>query len=344
MKFFDRIKLTGAASTTVLALVSGSAMAQQKNVRFVLDWVFQGQQSVFTLPADDRTYAKYNLNVTVDRGAGSGDAVTKVASGTYDIGLADVYTMMNHNANNPDRKLIAVALVHDKSALSIASLKTAKINSPADLNGKRLAAPLGDASRQVFPLFASINKLNQGSMEWITVTPQLRETMLVRGQADAISGHITTITMNLRSMGVAMDNVNLMLYADHGVELYGHALITTPAFAQANPQVITDFIRSTVHGLNVMIRDRDAAMASIKKRDPLVNDEIEKARIQLSLDAMFLSRNVLENGMSNVDMTRLSRTLDQAAEAFQVKTKQSAADTYTDRYLPPRSELRVIGK
>jgi hypothetical protein len=43
-------------------------------------------------------------------------------------------------------------------------------------------------------------------------------------------------------------------------------------------------------------------------------------------------------------MTRLSRTLDQAAEAFQVKTKQSAADTYTDRYLPPRSELRVIGK
>ena len=344
MKLFDRIRLTGAASAAVLALLSTQAVAQQKNVRFVLDWVFQGQQSVFTLPADDGTYAKYNLNVTVDRGAGSGDAVTKVASGTYDIGLADVYTMMNHNANNPDRKLIAVALVHDKSALSIASLKTAKIASPADLNGKKLAAPLGDASRQVFPLFALINKLNQGSTEWITVTPQLRETMLVRGQADAISGHVTTIMMNLRNMGVAADSVNLMLYADHGVELYGHALITTPAFAQANPQTVTDFIRATVHGLNVMIRDRDAAIASIKKRDPLVNEEIEKARIQMSLDAMFLSPNVLKNGMSNVDMGRLSRTLDQAADAFQVKTKQSVGDTYTERYLPPRSELRVIGK
>lgn len=344
MKLFDRIRLTGAASAAVLALVSNNAVAQQKNVKFVLDWVFQGQQSVFTLPSDDGTYAKYNLNVTVDRGAGSGDAVTKVASGTYDIGLADVYTMMNHNANNPDRKLIAVALVHDKSALSIASLKANKISSPADLNGKKLAAPLGDASRQVFPLFASVNKLNQGSMEWITVTPQLRETMLVRGQADAISGHVTTIMMNLRNMGVPSENVNLMLYADHGVELYGHALVTTAAFAQANPQVITDFIRATVHGLNVMIRDRDAAMASIKKRDPLVNEEIEKARIQMSLDAMFLSPNVLKNGMSNVDMARLARTLDQAADAFQVKTKQSVGDTYTERYLPPRAELRVIGK
>lgn len=333
-----------AVTLAASALISGNALAQQKNMKFVLDWAFQGQQAVFTIPADDGTYARYNLNVTVDRGAGSGDAVAKVAAGTYDIGLADLYTMMNHNANSPERKLIAVALVHDKSALSVASLKKSNIRKPTDLNGKKVAAPLGDASRQVFPLFASLNQVNPALLEWITVTPQLRETMLIRGQADAITGHITTITMNLRGMKIPADDVNLMLYADYGVELYGHALVVAPAFAQQNPQLVTDFIRATVHGLNVMIRDRDAAFASVKKRDGLLDEELEKARIQMSLDAMFMSQNVLKNGMSNVDRGRLTRTLDQAAQAFEIKVKQGVDEVYTERYLPPRSELRVVSK
>ena len=338
------IRFACAATLVAAAFASGSANAQQKNIKFVLDWAFQGQQAVFTIPADDGTYARYNLNVTVDRGAGSGDAVSKVASGTYEMGLADVYTMMNHNAASPERKLIAVALVHDKSALSVASLKAGNITKPSDLNGKKVAAPLGDASRQVFPLFATLNRINQPSIEWITVTPQLRETMLIRGQTEAITGHVTTIMMNLRGMNIPANNVNLMLYADFGVELYGHALITTPAFAQANPQAVTDFIRATVHGLNVMIRDRDAAFASVRKRDALLNEEVEKARIQMSLDAMFMSPNVVKNGLSNVDRPRLSRTLDQAADAFQIKAKQTIDEVYTERYLPPRAELRVITK
>ena len=331
-----------AVALGAATLIPLAAHAQQKNVRFVLDWAFQGHQAPFTIPVDDGTFARYNLNVTVDRGAGSGDAVGKVGSGNYDIGLADVYTMMNFNAVNPDRKLIAVALVHDKSALSIATMKSSGISKPADLNGKKIGAPTGDASRQVFPLFASVNQINQSSVEWLTIAPQLRETMLIRGQADAISGHITTIMMNLRALNIPASDVRLMPYADYGVNLYGHALVTTPAYAEQNPKVITDFIRGFMHGLNVMIKDPNAAIVSTKKRDGLINEEVEKARIQMSLDAMFLSDNVWKNGVSFVDKARLARTLDQVADAFQLKTKPSVDEIYTEKYLPARSELRLV--
>lgn len=336
--------LRSALAAIALSTLPGIALAQGKNVKFVLDWAFQGQQAVFTIPDDDGTYTKQGLNVTVDRGAGSGDAVSKVASATYDLGLADVYTMMNHNANNPNSRLIAVALVHDKSALSVASMKSANIRKPADLDGKKVAAPLGDASRQVFPLFASLNKINQNSIEWITVTPQLRETMLVRGQTDAVTGHITTIMMNLRGMNIAASDVSLMPYADHGVELYGHAIIARPQWAEQNAQTVTGFIRAATHGLNVMIRDRNAAFNSVKKRDALLNEEIEKARIQMSLDAMFMSANVEKNGMSNVDKARLGRTIEQVSKAFQMKATPTVEDVYTERYLPARAELRVIAR
>lgn len=336
--------LRSALAAIALSTLPGIALAQGKNVKFVLDWAFQGQQAVFTIPDDDGTYTKQGLNVTVDRGAGSGDAVSKVASATYDLGLADVYTMMNHNANNPNSRLIAVALVHDKSALSVASMKSANIRKPADLDGKKVAAPLGDASRQVFPLFASLNKINQNSIEWITVTPQLRETMLVRGQTDAVTGHITTIMMNLRGMNIAASDVSLMPYADHGVELYGHAIIARPQWAEQNAQTVTGFVRAATHGLNVMIRDRNAAFNSVKKRDALLNEEIEKARIQMSLDAMFMSANVEKNGMSNVDKARLGRTIEQVSKAFQMKATPTVEDVYTERYLPARAELRVIAR
>lgn len=333
--------LVAAIGLIAIGFSSGGAQAQDTRVRFVLDWAFQGQQSVFTIPADDGTYKKYKLDVTVDRGAGSGDAVAKVASGAYDIGLADVYSMVRFNGENPGHKLIAVMAVHDKSALAVETKANGSIKTPADLNGKTLAAPVGDASRQLFPLFADINKIDQNSIKWINIAPELREPMLIRDEAQAVTGHITTVMMNMRGIGVKELDIRLMPYADYGVELYGHVLVVNPEYAEKNPELIKNFIRATVHGLDAMIKDPAAAVASIKKRDPLIKDDLEKDRIKMSLDYMFITPNVLKNGVSDVDMARLDRTLKQAAKAFDIKVVPTAAEVYTDRYLPPRSELML---
>ena len=45
----------------------------------------------------------------------------------------------------------------------------------------------------------------------------------------------------------------------------------------------------------------------------------------MSLDYMFISPNVLENGMSNVDIARLDRTLKQVVKPFELKTAPTAA-------------------
>ena len=91
--------LSGLAAVIAFAV---PAQAQQtKNIRFVLDWAFQGQQAPFILPVNDGTFARYHLNVTVDRGVGSGDTVSKVASGAYDIGQADLYSMVRFIGREP---------------------------------------------------------------------------------------------------------------------------------------------------------------------------------------------------------------------------------------------------
>lgn len=330
-----------AVGVIVTALMAPAQAQQEKNVRFILDWAFQGQQSPFTLSVDDGTFARDHLNVKVDRGVGSGDTVAKVASGAYDIGQADLYSMVRFNGENPDHQLIAVFMVNDKSALAVETMTKNPIKTPKDLNGKTLASPVGDASRQLFPLFATINKLDQNSIKWINVSPELREPMLLKGQADAITGNIPTVLLNMRAIKIPESSVRLMPYVDYGVELYGLALVTKPEYAAKNPEVIRDFIRGTVHGMNVMIKDPDAAIASVKKRDPLLIGDVEKARIKATLNYAIITPNVLKNGMSNVDMARLDRTLKQVATAFKMKAVPAAAQVYTDKYLPPRSELKI---
>ena len=325
----------------VLVLAVPGEAQQTKTIRFVLDWAFQGQQGAFTLPASDGTFARSGLNVVIDRGVGSGDTVSKVASGTYDIGMADLYSMVRFMGENPGRPLIAVFMVNDKSALAVETMAKSSIVKPQDLNGKSIAAPAGDASRQLFPLFASVNNIDQSSIKWLNVSPELREPMLIRGEAEAVSGNVPTVLINMQAVNIAADAVRVMAYANYGVGLYGLALITRPEFAEQNPQAIRDFIRGTVYGLNRMIKDPAAAVASVKTRDPLINDKVEQDRIKMTLDYAIITPNVLDNGYSNVDMGRLQGTLAQVAPAFNMKTTPSAGQIYTDKYLPPRSELKV---
>src|SRR3989442_1644867 len=113
--------LAGAASV----LAAGHAGAQEAPpIRFVLDWKYEGEHAQFTVPTTDDTFRRLGLNVTLDRGNGSGDTIAKVAAGAYDMGLADTYAMVRFNANNPGNRLISVAMVQDTSASGVVALRS----------------------------------------------------------------------------------------------------------------------------------------------------------------------------------------------------------------------------
>jgi NitT/TauT family transport system substrate-binding protein len=331
-----------AAWLGLLAFTGPAAQAQNNpTVRFVLDWKFEGQQSMFTVPLDDGTYKKLGLNVVLDRGSGSGDTVAKVASGAYDVGFADTYTMVRFNAANPNNQLISVAIGQDTSAAGVGAWKTSGIAKPKDLEGKKIYAPASDAGRQLFPIFAHLNNVDSKSILWNTVSSEMRDTMLYQKQADAVTGNLTTVVMDMYAFKVPESELQLFYYAKFGIALYGNSIVTTRAFAEKNPEAVRNLIRGIVHGLNIMIKNPRSALASVKSHDPLLNDEVELTRLNRTLQDSLITQHVLDHGFSNVDMARLDETLKQVAPAFSIAAP-SAADVYTDRFLPPREELKVL--
>jgi hypothetical protein len=153
------------------------------------------------------------LDVTVDAGNGSGGTVTRVASGTYDMGFADMAALMEFHANNPDapNKPVAIMMVYNNTPAAVMALKKSGIKTPADLNGKKLGAPVFDAGRRAFPIFAKANGVGGVHLD-VSMDPPLRETMLVRGDVDAITGFTFTSLLNLEARGAKAEDVVTLPY------------------------------------------------------------------------------------------------------------------------------------
>ncbi|HEV7268129.1 MAG TPA: ABC transporter substrate-binding protein [Falsiroseomonas sp.] len=334
-----RRHLIAAAGALLAAPRLAAAQGAQRRATIAMDWALQGVTAPWTMAEDRGWFREAGADIAVTRGFGSGDTVVKVASGAVELGYADVYTLMRFLAQNPAQRMVAFFMVHDRSALSLAVMADSPIRQPADFAGKTLAAPPGDASRSVFPLFAQKSGFEPSAVRWLDVSADLREAMLLRRQADGISGHVTTVAMNIRGAGLPRDAVRFFPYSDFGVPLYGHVLFATTAFAEANAPVLTGCIKGTVRGLRAMIADPRAAAEAAKRREPLLEVDIEAERIRIANEMMFVTPHVRANGFSAVEMDRLDSTMKEVGQAFGIADPPPASQLYTTRYLPPRPDL-----
>ena len=93
------LAMLGAGSMTAISTAQAQALTP---IKFQLDWRFEGPAALFLVPVAKGYFKDAKLDVTIDAGNGSGGAVTRVASGTYDMGFADLAALMEFHANNPD--------------------------------------------------------------------------------------------------------------------------------------------------------------------------------------------------------------------------------------------------
>jgi NitT/TauT family transport system substrate-binding protein len=328
-----------AALALMLAAVAFPAGAQTPTVKLTLDFAIQGQQSPFVLAAEGGHFARAGVNVQVDRGYGSADAITKVASGAYDMAFADIGAMIQFNGKQAAAKVISVFQVYDAAPMLVLSLKKSGIAKPADLAGKRVASPPGASSRVMFPLFAAANGLDPASIKWIDVTPQLRETLLVQGQTDATTALVTDLA-GLERLGITENDLNIMRFSDYGVGLYGHVVLTTPEFAAKNPDTVKRVVKGVAEALKAAIADPGQSIAAIKKREPLVDEKVERGRLELVIRNAIVTDRVKREGLSAVDDARLKQTIDMVARTFNLAPIDPAS-IYRPEFLPPRAELRL---
>ncbi len=330
--------MTLAAGIFCLATAVSQA---QTDIEFTLDWKFEGPSAGYFAAVDNGHFADEGLNVTISAGQGSRDAMPKVATGAFPFGFADINSLAVFLDENPGAPVTAVMMVYDKPPFAVVGRASLGVNEPKDLEGRILGAPPPDGAWAQFPAFASANSLD---VEKIVIEPvgfPTREPSLAEGIVDAVTGYSFSSFLNLVRLGVPEDDISVILMADHGLELYGNAIIVNTDFAAANPEIVKGFIRAVIAGWRDVIADPAAGAAMVVARNPAADLDLERWRLQLAIDANVLTDYVKQNGMGGIDAARFERSLAQLRENREFIGEMDAGLYFTDAYLPDSAERMI---
>jgi NitT/TauT family transport system substrate-binding protein len=326
-------------------LSASAAQAQETRIKFQLDWRFEGPSALFLAARAKGYFQQEKLDVTIDAGNGSGNAVNRVASGTYELGFADLAALMEFHGNNPTapNKPVAIMMVYNNTPAAVFSLKKTGIKAPSDLVGKKLGAPVFDAGRKAFPIFAKANGIDLAKVNWVSMDPPLRETMLARGDVDAITGFYFTSLLNLNARGVKDEDIAVMPYPQFGVKLYGNAIIASEAFLKSNPEAVKAFLRAFTKGARDVLADPDGAIRFVKERDAIIDEALEKRRLKLAIQGSIATADARTEGFGEVRGPRLALMASQVADAFGTKDRINPDRIWNGSFLPAAAERNILG-
>lgn len=319
-----------------------TAPTELTEVKFTLSWLLQGVDAPLTLAIERGYFAEEGLDVTFERGYGSADTASKIAAGQYDMGFGDMYSMVEFNQKNPDQKLIVVAVPYNKAPFALVALKEAGLTSVQDMAGKKLGAPAGDAPRRLWPVLAEQVGVDADSVEWVTMEPKLRESFLLQGNVDAISGFIYSMMPSIVKAGKTQDDLDIFFYTDNGLDFYGNVVLVKESFLEENPEVVEGFLRAYMRGIQDTLRDPNAGLDSVMAAgDELMEREAEKLRLSIALDNLLINEEVEQNGIGTVDPQRLEATIAQTVAGFGLAETPAIDEVFTDAYLPPMEERQL---
>lgn len=315
-----------------------SASAQDRQLRFTANWVFEASNAPFLLAVERGYFSDEGLNVTVDAGEGSSAVITRIASGRYQFGFGDINTMIEFNARNPDDQQRMVYMIYNGAPMGIVTLSGSGIEHPRDLEGRNVGAPVSDTAYRLFPVLASALDIDSSLVNFENVSPNLREPMLYRGQVDAIMSFPASSYVNLLQLGTDPEDIRVLNYSDYGISLYGNGVIVPARLIEEEPEVVAGIVRAVHRAWMATIEDPGAAIDALIRRDSLIDRDLELQRMEFYFENQIITDEVREIGLGAVNAERLRDSIGVVAEVFGVENPPAPEEVFDSQFLPPLEE------
>jgi NitT/TauT family transport system substrate-binding protein len=338
------MKTTVRLIACLLLACAGFAHAQgtPTKLKFVLDWKFQGLHAWFIQAAEKGYFAQEGLDVTIDSGDGSAAAVTKVATGAYDAGFGDMSAIIQLAATSPATAPVGVFMLYNRSPFVIVTKKSSGIAKPKDLEGKTLGSPVNGASYKLFPAFAKAAGVDASKVKMTNMAPNLQETMLVKGEVDFLAAFVNTIWFSIKPLKVDPEkDLNIIYYADYGVDLYSNGVLVSQNLIKNNPNAVKGLVRAINRAMADVLANPDAAVEAVAKRDPLIDKALEKERLLMTYKLLIATPEAREIGIGDVKDDHLARSIKTVAEVYALPSAPAPEAVFSRAFLPPKSERPV---
>ena len=321
-----------AGATTVPA-------SAQTDIKFTLDWKFEGPAAGFFLAIDNGHFEAEGLNVSIDSGNGSVEAIPRVSTGAYQMGFGDINSLIKFLDEDPSQTVKAVMVIYERPPFSIIGRKSLGVTEdPKSVEGRTLGAPPPDGAFAQWKAFVQAAGIDESKVTIESVGFPVREPMLAQGQVDGIFGFAFSSVLNLKAQGVPADDISMILMAENGLDLYGNSILVNTDFAAANPDAVKGFLKALARGFADAVADPDAGVAAVMKRNEVLTAEIERERLDMANALNINTPYVKENGFGGVDEAKLNQAIEYLKVSMGLKGAVGAADVFDASFLPPKEE------
>jgi NitT/TauT family transport system substrate-binding protein len=335
-----RRRTTAALTATLVILIASPALAQT-GIKFTLDGPIEGPEALFLVPHDRGYFKTEGLEVTIDDAVSPLDPILRVASGSYELGFADINALIKYRDQHPSAPIKAIYMVYNKPPYAIVARKSRGITEPRQLEGKKLGAPTAGSTFAQWPLFAKLNAIDTSKVTIEKIGIPVRAPMLAAGQIDAALGSSFRLYVDLKDRGVPVDDIVLMPMASYGLKLYGNVIVVNSKFAEEKPELAKSFLRAFNRGLKQTIRNPADAVEAILRRDDGAKKDVELERLRMAIAQNVLTPEVKVDGLGAIETARLEQSMDQMALVYTFKARPKPEAIFDPAFLPPLDQRKV---
>ncbi|TYC49522.1 ABC transporter substrate-binding protein [Rhodobacterales bacterium] len=326
---FDR-KSWCVAAVAMLGSVPANAADQ---VTYQLDWLPGGDKAPIYVCIEEGFCEDAGLEIKIEPGRGSSEAITKIATGASDIGSAGIGALMAARATE-NVPVTAVMSIFNMGPHAFYTTADTGITSISDVKGKKIATSPFTSSNVFLPLVLADNGLSEADISLTKSDPGALGPLLMTGQSDVIIAWLTDVSRYTGQATEAGKELVILPWADVGLELYSAALVAGDTFLKERPDVAKRFVEAFKKSLVFANENPDKAAAAVAAQVPELSAEDVKGSW---LDASKLAFNEVTEkfALGTFDADRLAATWDRVSAAQDLDPSSLKPEDVVDRSFLP---------
>ncbi|UIY30469.1 ABC transporter substrate-binding protein [Neorhizobium galegae] len=338
-RLFSKLPAVAALALAAGFSVPATPALAQTAVKFTLDWKFEGPAAGFLLAQDKGYFKAEGLDVTIDTGNGSVEAIPRVATGAYQMGFGDINSLIKFLDEDPNQKIRVAMMVYERPTFAVVGRKSLGITTdPKSLEGKKLGAPPPDGAFAQWKAFKQVAKIDDSKITIRSIGFPVREPMLAQGKVDAVFGFAFSVILNLKAQGIKDEDIATILMAENGLNLYGNAVLINTDFAAKNPAAVKGVLKALAKGFADAVAKPEEGVAAVLKRNETLNKDIELERLKMANAMNIKTPYVVANGFGGIDPARLTASIDTLKVSMGLKGNVKADQVFDASFLPAKEQ------
>jgi NitT/TauT family transport system substrate-binding protein len=121
--------------------------------------------------------------------------------------------------------------------------------------------------------------------------------------------------------------------SQHGLDIYGSALIVKHEDVKRRPDVVRAYVEGTMEGLRYAHAHQEEALHILLKRKPELNRDLAQIQLKNALEEVFLPKESVESGYGYMMPQVIKRSVHITNEFFDVARPVAVHEVYTNEFI-----------